>query len=497
MTKVSLKLKSFLPGSLFFYKVSILAILLMNIVFKYKQYTSRSIFWSDEIKLAFNVLEGSYLQFFEPLNYYQVAPPLFMVATKLLVNLFGENESVFRAIPFFASVLNPYVLYLIIRKQCTSFEKITTLLLFCLTPILLRYGSEFKPYATDVLCGLMMYFLFVTKRENLSGLFLWGKVLLLILLPFLSIPSFFILMGIIAGEFFLRDYKKTIIALLCLGLMAWVICYLGYYDQAKQTLFMRDFWANRIGVINDPINAFLRKNYLNFRNIFSRGFGFEIFWPVGVMLFFVGMTRLYLKKRFLSLSLFIPLFLTLFFSFLNKYPFYMRMVLFLYPAFSIAIVAGLSFFVESKKKLLRTLGAVLLFILVIAPFNKTLSTWKTPFQQNQTEKLFAFVSQSIEADDVIYVYHRTRYEWNYYWQKISKRKTNFVLGNPIFQDKEKLLQEIRRIPRQGRVWLVFSRCYESELSKIKKEFRPHFDFDKECTMAFKEEREFAYLCEYL
>ena len=496
MVKVFLKYKSLLFQQRFLYQAFVVGVLLANVVSKAKQYYLRSFFWSDEIKLASNILNRGYLQFFEPLSDHQVAPPFFMMAIKFVVALFGDYELVFRGLPFLASILSPYFFYLILRKEWNPFTRGMALLLFCTTPILLRYASEFKPYSTDVFFSLIAYYLFITRRESFSVLFLSIKFLFLIFMPLLSIPSFFILIGIVAQELFSKERKKVIMVLLFFGMMAWFICYFFYYAEAKHTLFMENFWASRVGTIGDSPMQFLEKNLSNFKNIFIRGFAFGYAWPMGMFFFFFGMIRLFLQKRSLGLALFIPLFLTLIFSIFNRYPFYMRMILFLFPSFTIAIILGINVFLESRKFFFRTFGIIFFIILWSGPLHKTVTTWITPFQQNQTEELFRYLRDAVEKNDKVYVYYRTRYEWEYYWKKASTQNPEVILGNPLFTGEEDALKEIRRLSKKGRVWLVFSRCYFSDLRKIKKLFDSYLNLDQECQLRFQGRREFAYVCDF-
>ncbi len=45
--------------------------------------------WLDEAALALNILDKGYLELFQPLQYAQSAPPLFLLCTKFLTEIFG------------------------------------------------------------------------------------------------------------------------------------------------------------------------------------------------------------------------------------------------------------------------------------------------------------------------------------------------------------------------------------------------------------------------
>lgn len=82
-------------------------IVLLNAFLKTHQYLVRGFLWFDEVKLAINIQNRTYLQLFQSLDHGQIAPPLFLVSTKFLVSIFGDNERVFRLLPYLASIFNP------------------------------------------------------------------------------------------------------------------------------------------------------------------------------------------------------------------------------------------------------------------------------------------------------------------------------------------------------------------------------------------------------
>ncbi|MFZ5830015.1 MAG: hypothetical protein ACOY3P_08000 [Planctomycetota bacterium] len=60
--------------------------------------------WEDEAMLSANYLDRGYLGLLEPLNYCQVAPPLFLWCQLSVVRLLGFNEYALRLVPFLCSL---------------------------------------------------------------------------------------------------------------------------------------------------------------------------------------------------------------------------------------------------------------------------------------------------------------------------------------------------------------------------------------------------------
>ena len=94
----------------YFNFIIILIIILIGIYIRTKLLLTNYSFNLDECSLGANIYH-SYKDFFHPLKYTQFAPPLFMVTSKFILNLFsGINNSmeiqdiILRAFPFICGV---------------------------------------------------------------------------------------------------------------------------------------------------------------------------------------------------------------------------------------------------------------------------------------------------------------------------------------------------------------------------------------------------------
>src|SRR5687767_7155524 len=84
------------------------------------QYFANSSLWVDEAALSRNILDRSFAQLAQPLDYAQSAPIGFLFAQKVMVS-FGSSEWLLRAIPFAASVAALVVFILVARRVLTEF----------------------------------------------------------------------------------------------------------------------------------------------------------------------------------------------------------------------------------------------------------------------------------------------------------------------------------------------------------------------------------------
>src|SRR4249920_244244 len=89
------------------------AFLVAGIAFRLIQFRAARSLWLDESMLALNIASRSLGELLRPLDYNQVAPPLFLWLSRLSIRLAGTNEMALRAWPMLAALLVPPVLSLV------------------------------------------------------------------------------------------------------------------------------------------------------------------------------------------------------------------------------------------------------------------------------------------------------------------------------------------------------------------------------------------------
>lgn len=59
-------------------------VVVAGIYLRLKLLCSNQPFWFDECALASNIIAKNYIEFFRPLDFYQVSPPMFLVVEKFM-----------------------------------------------------------------------------------------------------------------------------------------------------------------------------------------------------------------------------------------------------------------------------------------------------------------------------------------------------------------------------------------------------------------------------
>src|SRR5574344_1953843 len=133
-------------------------IVVLGIFVRIKCFLVNPSLWHDECALAWNVLHKNYAQLFGQLRFSQVAPPLFLISAKGLLDIckFGNNilytDMALVSIPFLSGILS-FLAFFFVSKEVLEKKtsQIGAMLLFATNYRLLMYSCQFKQYSTDVL----------------------------------------------------------------------------------------------------------------------------------------------------------------------------------------------------------------------------------------------------------------------------------------------------------------------------------------------------------
>ncbi|MFC1665550.1 glycosyltransferase family 39 protein [Pseudomonadota bacterium] len=149
--------------------------------------------WGDEVMLALNFLDRTPGNILDPLENGQVAPPLFIFTSWLVVQYIGNSEWLLRFIPTIASVAALLLMYRLTVKTLGREQALIAVGLLAVSYYTIRYGAEFKPYSLDLLMSLIVLFVGYQYREAPSNkLRTFTFISVLPLATFASFPVVFV-----------------------------------------------------------------------------------------------------------------------------------------------------------------------------------------------------------------------------------------------------------------------------------------------------------------
>jgi hypothetical protein len=162
-------------------------------------YAQNRSLWYDEAALALNLARRGYLALLAPLDNLQAAPPLFLWLERAIVGTFGFNEWTLRALPLAAGIATGPMMWRVARRVLPLQAAVLAVALVTLSPSLVRYSAEVKPYGFDALVTLFLLDRAIAVAQSDSRTTQWwllGGAGVLALA--LSTPSAFVMAGVIA-----------------------------------------------------------------------------------------------------------------------------------------------------------------------------------------------------------------------------------------------------------------------------------------------------------
>lgn len=454
-------------------------IIIFGIIIRLIQYISNRSLWADESVLALNIVNRSYTELTQPLDYDQVAPIGFLWIEKLLVNLLGNNEFALRLFPLMAGILSLFIFAIVARRYLNNFGRIIAILLFSTLSPIVYYSTEVKQYSTDILIGLFLcYLLAPYGREKLTRSQIITKSLLVAICLWFSHPAIFIFAAMVLVNLFdyiinknTDQFKQKLLVYIS-GLVSFVVLYFGFLNRANDNQTLFDSWGDAFP--NHPFDiiwyfdAFGKFFYKPLGFEYYKIFGFTInLDAIAIALFVFGCFCYFHKNKIIFYTLLFPLLTTFAAAALHLYPFRNRVVLFLVPFFLIAIAQGIIWLLSKKlHRLIKIFLAGLIILAIAAPVVESSTIYIKPQQREEIKEVIEYIQQTEQPQDILYIYQRGIYQFLYYAEKYGYQPKDYILGveDLDIYDGSKLSEaelqryknDLDKLRGNSRVWLLFS-----------------------------------------
>ncbi len=159
----------------------------LGVILRIRQFLHGRSMWLDEISLALSLREFGPLEILTtPLLGRQSAPPGYLLAAATSVSIFGDNDYGLRLTALASGIGSLILAVVIARRLLTStWAQIGFVSLMALSPSLIYYSNEVKPYATDVLaiCAVLLLWSFRDHPQRTMLIGVTGSVIAVISLP--------------------------------------------------------------------------------------------------------------------------------------------------------------------------------------------------------------------------------------------------------------------------------------------------------------------------
>ncbi len=308
----------------------LVALLLLGIAWRLGRWTLGMPLWRDEANLGLNILRRTFAGLIGPLDFFQVAPVLFLWMQKAIVLTLGAGDRAVRLLPTLASVAALLLFARLAVRSLPPVAAVVSVGFLASSYYATRYGSELKPYSVDLLASVLILDLTLgwlgRPHDHRRALLLLVTTPLLIGVSYPAVLAAGAAGLVLAGRA-LRERDRTFVVLAGLQLLVTLSAFALFFHLAGGQDHvtgpsMRVFWAP----------AFPPETFWGFlRWLLDIHTGNLAAYPVGgrhagstvtFLLMIAGMAALWRTRQRILLSLLLlPFGLNLVAAALHRYPY--------------------------------------------------------------------------------------------------------------------------------------------------------------------------------
>ncbi|HUQ82508.1 MAG TPA: glycosyltransferase family 39 protein [Gemmatimonadaceae bacterium] len=358
--------------------VAVVAILAT--VARLREFLERRSLWFDEAAVAMNIVQRSFRELLLPLDHEQTAPPLFLWAERVAYLVGGNTELALRTFPLIAGLLLPVAMWFVAKRYLPAPEALIAAALIGLSPFLVYYATEIKPYGIDALVTTLLFVAALRLREQPHVRRRWVELALggAVALA-MAIPAPLVLAGVTLFLVAQPDVRRApnVIANAAIVAVAWVVSaalvLIVYLPVMRHDSFigsfMQHYWGSTFLTTEPPG---LKERALNAvagatRTTFLDG----VMWPQQTNMIIVvalaGLVRIARSRGWAwAAMLVVPLGLLTVAAALRMYPLGERVILFAAPITALLLVAGITWPIQLVRDRWRPVAAVIAGALVLA-----------------------------------------------------------------------------------------------------------------------------------
>jgi hypothetical protein len=237
-------------------KVALALVLGVGIGLRLLIFCNRHSFGIDEARLALSIAARSYANLLPPLEHDQSAPLLFLWVERLLRDLLGVHDLVFRILPFAAGVGTVVLAYPVYRRLLERRAALIATSLTALAPTLVHYSSTAKQYTVETFVTLVLLRLALDWQDKPTQR---GSVLLLTagtISVWASGPAMFVLAAIAVSLALTlgpggSKPRRWLLGAIVLWGVSLALAHLLVYRHAATNPYMERFWAPAFVTLSD------------------------------------------------------------------------------------------------------------------------------------------------------------------------------------------------------------------------------------------------------
>jgi hypothetical protein len=451
-------------------------VIALGIALRLVQYQPSRSLWHDEAALGANIIQRSFAELLQPLDFHQGAPIGFLMAEKIAALTLGNTDWGLRLIPVLCGIVCLPVFYRVARLYVSVDAALVALTLFAIGRGPVYYSAELKQYSSDVLITLLLWWyagkVFV-KDDRCTWWSMLGWGLLGAAALWFSHAAVLVLAGTGAcfGITCVVERKWTkfagFTAAGCLWLASFAVCHFLFLGQLSDDDYLQSFWKSSFMPLppRSPADLYWFPQTLLAALETPGGFLAQKVSLAGVaaLVFLIGCVALVSNRRALS-ALLAPVAFTLLASGFHKYPFADRLILFLVPALFIVLAAGLETIWTRTRAAFPVLGAAIVGLLFACPIMAATGKLLEPERSDQIKPMLRYLQDHRQAGDIVYVYTSAWPAFVFYAQDHGLLAQGNVIRGCAGGDWSNYVNDLERLRGRGRVWVLL--CHHGNVERL-------------------------------
>jgi hypothetical protein len=455
------------------------AVILAGFSICYLLYAAHRSLWIDEAMLAVSFSKRSIWELASSkFEWNQSAPILYLYIVKIITLLFGNTEFTLRIFSFFAYMGTLIMSYLLLQKAFKVKYPIIGVAFISTMQVLLYYTNEFKPYMNDCLCVLMVIFIYYLYNQNKIRFSILVVIYSAIL--WLSYPTIFFVAAVLIYEAVMallikRDLKQSIIKVIggLTVLSSFIIHYFIWLKPVADYDGMIDFWVDyKFPLIPTSIDSIQKAVWLISGLFQSMEKGILLI----LILMLMGIIISILEKNKYAISLVLGVFFSLLASYIGKYPFHFRLMLFIFPIVGLFVFILLDRIMKTSTGHTGRILAIGLTIAVLAS-NYASADYLKPAERyiprEEANSLISYLDRNIQEGETLYVNrqsipvfsYKNGYDNFHIGRDVASNEFNVVHGRKDFS-APKNRQEIEKVLAYESCYLLCSHYKDPELNPL-------------------------------
>jgi 4-amino-4-deoxy-L-arabinose transferase-like glycosyltransferase len=428
----------------------------------------------DEAAVALNILRRSWLGLASPLEHAQASPLLHLWMCKASAMVLGPTEFALR-LPALAAGLASMLLFpFLARRVVNAQAALLATILFAVLPLAVVYSAEVKSYELDALATTMLLLLAVRWHDRPTLFRLLALIVAGAIATWASYASIFVLggIGIVLFADLARQRKMRELLQLVLTGAIWIASFAGMWfavarAQSHDPVF-EAFWRNAFLPLFPRSPTQLGVLVYHFYHLFEAQFYSRYGHPraalmpfsasLGALLFVLGIGELWRSRRLSLWMLLTPLLLAAVASWLHKYPFRLRFLLFAAPTLVLLMSVGAEWIAEAlraqRRPILAWAAPALLLIIALTNTAQLIVRVTPPEEVHAATR---YIAQHMQPGDTILVEDWAAAEFDYYRTYFADcRLTDAVIAKTDGAlDATKAYENFQQFNGRPRVWYLF------------------------------------------